>query len=53
MSTTQPNILIIQADQLAANYLRHHGYQTCLRADRIYSQWAYGGRLGYHVPGQS
>ena len=25
----------------------------CLRADRIYSQWAYDGLVGYHVPGDS
>ena len=25
----------------------------CLRADRIYSQWAYGGTLGYRVPEDS
>ena len=25
----------------------------CLRADRIYSQWAYGGLVGFHVPEES
>jgi len=53
---SKPDILVIQADQLAANYIgAYHNptdelEQHCLRADKIYSQWAYQEILGYHVP---
>ena len=66
MMNSRPNILVIQADQLAARYLGayrnpiastpHIGSlpaneleQHCLRADKVYSHWAYQDILGHRV----
>jgi hypothetical protein len=78
MKNSRPNILIIQADQLAAKYLGAYGFpiastphidslakgqlhdwdykpndeleQHCLRADKVYSKWAYQDIVDYRFP---
>jgi hypothetical protein len=50
------DILVIQADQLAANYIGAEftssipTFAHYLRADKIYSQWVYQDIPGYRLP---
>ena len=43
MTNSKLNILVIQADQLE---------QHCLRADKVYSQWAYQDIVDYRFAGE-
>jgi hypothetical protein len=53
---SRPNILVIQADQPAANHIGAEftssipAFAHYPRADKIYSQWAYQDILGYRLP---
>ena len=53
---SRPNILVIRADQPAANYIGAEftssipTFAHSLLADKVYTQWAYQDILGYHFP---
>ena len=53
---SRPNILVIQADQPAANYIGAEftssipAFAHYPRADKVYSQWVYQDIPGYRLP---
>ena len=47
MQADRPNILVIQADQLAATAIGAYHNPIAQTPHKVYSKWAYEGILGY------